>query len=100
VEGFIGFTAMGRRVHQRFDDLQKLADRSRPAMSEYDWQGALVLRLDVIRWPPALGMVLVTPVMTVLLTYVRLPALSKLFAPWLFSRTAAAASQSFEASKS
>src|SRR6266404_3551321 len=38
---------MGRRVHQRLDDLQKLEDRSRPAMGEYNWQGALVLRSDV-----------------------------------------------------
>ena len=43
VKGFIGFTAMGRRVHQRSDDLHKFDDRSRPAMSEYEWQGILVL---------------------------------------------------------
>ena len=44
---FILFTAVCRRVHQRIDDLEELDDRSRPAMSQYDWQGVLVLRSDV-----------------------------------------------------
>jgi hypothetical protein len=47
VKGFIGFTAVGRRVYQRSDDLQKLDDRSRPPMRQYDRQGILVLRSDV-----------------------------------------------------
>jgi uncharacterized protein len=37
------------------------------------------------RWPPALRLLPVISIMTVLLTYVCLPALSKCFAPWLFS---------------
>ena len=47
MKGFIGFTTMGRRVHQRTHDLHKLDDRPRPAMRQYDWQGILVLRSDV-----------------------------------------------------
>jgi uncharacterized protein len=37
-------------------------------------------------WPAALRLLPVISLMTLLLTYVCLPALSKLFAPWLFSR--------------
>ena len=47
MKGFIGRTAVGRRVHERSDDLHKLDDRPRPTMSKYDWQGILVLRSDV-----------------------------------------------------
>src|SRR4029077_7659356 len=47
VKGFIGFTTVGRRVHQRSNDLHKLDDRPGPTMSEYDWQGILVLRSNV-----------------------------------------------------
>ncbi len=47
MKGFIGFTTVGRRVHQGTNDLHKLDDRSRPAMRQYDWQGILVLRSDV-----------------------------------------------------
>jgi antibiotic biosynthesis monooxygenase (ABM) superfamily enzyme len=36
----------------------------------------------------------------VLLTYLCLPALSKLFAPWLFARTAPSTTQAFEPLKS
>src|SRR2546426_9106885 len=43
VKGFIGFTPTGRRDHKRSDDLQKLEDRSSPAMSADNWQGAFVL---------------------------------------------------------
>src|SRR5882762_6421634 len=47
VKGILGSTAMCRRVHQRCDGLKKLKDRSGPTVSEYDRQGALVLRSDV-----------------------------------------------------
>jgi hypothetical protein len=47
VKGFIGFTAMGSRVYERCDDLQKLDDRSRLSMRQYDRQSILVLRSDV-----------------------------------------------------
>ena len=47
MKGFIGFTAMGSRVYQRSDDLQKLDDRSGPSMRKYDRQSILVLRSDV-----------------------------------------------------
>src|SRR6185369_9961180 len=47
VKGFIGFTTVGRRVHERSNDLHKLDDRPGPAMGQYDWQSILVLRSDV-----------------------------------------------------
>ncbi len=46
---------------------------------------------DMARWPAGLRMLPVTSIMTVLLTYVCLPALSRAFAPWLFSRPAPSA---------
>jgi antibiotic biosynthesis monooxygenase (ABM) superfamily enzyme len=48
-------------------------------------------------WPNAVRMVPVICVMTLLLTYVCLPALSKVFAPWLFSRSTTTRTKSFEA---
>lgn len=51
-------------------------------------------------WPVQARMIPVTCVMTVLLTYVCLPALSRLFAHWLFSRPAAATTETFEPLKS
>src|SRR4029077_20257314 len=47
VEGFFRLAAMGRRVCQRTNDLQKLDDRSGPSMRQEDRQGILVLRSDV-----------------------------------------------------
>lgn len=49
-------------------------------------------------WPSALRMVPVICLMTVLLTYVCLPALSKAFAPWLFARSEPAVAQRFKPS--
>src|SRR2546422_8274660 len=43
---------MCRWIHHRTDDLEELDDRSRPAMSKYDWQGILVLRPDVNKVKP------------------------------------------------
>ena len=51
-------------------------------------------------WPVALRMLPVTSIMTVLLTYVCLPALSKVFAPWLFSHVAPSVNRSIEPSRS
>jgi uncharacterized protein len=51
-------------------------------------------------WPAALLMLPVTSIMTVLLTYVCLPALSKAFAPWLFSPVAPSVNRSIEPSRS
>ncbi len=51
-------------------------------------------------WPPEARMLPVIPIMTVLLTYVALPAMSKMFAPWLFSPPSAPARQNFEPSNS
>src|SRR6266436_424939 len=47
VKGFIGFATVGRRVHQRTNDLHKLDDRPRPSMRQNDRQGILVLRSNV-----------------------------------------------------
>src|SRR4029077_7060233 len=47
VEGFFRLAAMGRRVCQRSDDLQKLDDRSGPSMGQNDRQGILMLRSDM-----------------------------------------------------
>lgn len=52
------------------------------------------------QWPASLRMIPVICIMTLLLTYVCLPALSKLFAPWLFSRLAPSTTQTFEPVKS
>ncbi len=49
-------------------------------------------------WPAGLRLLPVTSIMTLLLTYVCLPALSKLFAPWLFAHAAPPVSRSFEPS--
>lgn len=51
-------------------------------------------------WPVQVRMIPVTCIMTVLLTDVCLPALSKLFAPWLFSRAKPSTTQTFEPVKS
>ena len=47
MKGFIGFTAMGRRINQGRDDLQKLNDRSRPAVRDNDGKRVGVLRSDM-----------------------------------------------------
>jgi hypothetical protein len=47
VKGVIGLTAVGRRIDQRRDDLQKLNDRSRPAVRDNDGKRIGVLRSDV-----------------------------------------------------
>lgn len=52
------------------------------------------------QWPATVRMIPVICMMTVLLTYVFLPALSKLFAPWLFSSAAQSRKQTFEPLKS
>lgn len=51
------------------------------------------------QWPAPVRMIPVICTMTVLLTYVFLPALSKLFAPWLFSNSMPTTKQTFEPSK-
>lgn len=51
-------------------------------------------------WSLALRLLPVTSVMTILLTYVCLPGLSKLFAPWLFSQGAPSVTQTFEPTNS
>lgn len=51
-------------------------------------------------WPVALRMLPVTSIMTVLLTYVCLPVVSKAFAPWLFSPVAPSVNRSIEPSRS
>lgn len=51
-------------------------------------------------WPTAARMLPVISVMTVLLTYVCLPALSRAFAPWLFLRVTHSQTRSFEPSNS
>lgn len=51
-------------------------------------------------WPAPIRMVPVICIMTVLLTYIFLPALSKLFAPWLFSNPIPSTKQTFEPLKS
>ncbi|HET9408406.1 MAG TPA: hypothetical protein VFO39_14285 [Candidatus Sulfotelmatobacter sp.] len=51
-------------------------------------------------WPAGVRMVPVISIMTILLTYVCLPALSKVFAPWLFSRAAPTVTRTFEPSNS
>ena len=55
----------------------------------------ILLVPGLAEWPATVRMVPVICVMTVLLTYVFLPALSKLFAPWLFSRAAPSTKQTF-----
>src|SRR5260370_26948177 len=52
VKGFIGFTAMGSRVYERSDDLQKLDNRSGPSGRKYNRQSILVLRSDVKEGDP------------------------------------------------
>jgi antibiotic biosynthesis monooxygenase (ABM) superfamily enzyme len=54
----------------------------------------------IAKWPPQVRMVPVVCIMTLLLTYVALPALSELFAPWLFSRATPSTTKNFEALKS
>ena len=51
-------------------------------------------------WPTGVRMVPVISIMTVLLTYVCLPALSRAFAPWLFSRAPQTITRGFETSRS
>lgn len=51
-------------------------------------------------WPVQVRMIPVTCIMTVLLTYVCLPTISKLFAPWLFARATPSTTQRFEPLKS
>lgn len=48
------------------------------------------------QWPAPIRMIPVICIMTVLLTYVFLPALSKLFAPWLFANPVPPTKQQFE----
>ena len=59
---------------------------------------ALLVRLvpGLAEWPAQIRMIPVVCIMTVLLTYAGLPALSKLFAPWLFSRATPQATRTFE----
>lgn len=52
------------------------------------------------RWPTPIRMIPVICIMTVLLTYVVLPALSKLFAAWLTSSAVPSSKQTFEPLKS
>ena len=47
IEGIGSVAAMGRRVHQRVDDLQLLDDRAGPAVRDDDRQRIRVLRLNV-----------------------------------------------------
>jgi len=47
MKGFFGLAAMGRRVCQRSNDLQKLDDRSGPSVRQDHRQSILVLRSDV-----------------------------------------------------
>ena len=47
-------------------------------------------------WPVQVRMIPVTCIMTVLLTYVCLPILSRLFAPWLFSSSTSSVTHTFE----
>jgi len=63
---------------------------------------AVLARLipGLAEWPVQLRMVPVTLIMTVLLTYVFLPGLSKLFAPWLFAHATPSTSQTFQPQKS
>ena len=63
---------------------------------------ALLVRLipGLAEWPAQIRMIPVVCILTVLLTYAVLPALSKLFAPWLFSRAATPATKMFEPLKS
>jgi uncharacterized protein len=51
---------------------------------------------DLTEWSPQIRLIPVVCIMTVLLTYAGLPAMIKLFAPWLFSRAAAPAKQTFK----
>lgn len=60
----------------------------------------LLLVPGIAEWPAAVRMVPVICVMTLLLTYVFLPAVSKLFAPWLFAHAASSTRQSFTSWKS
>lgn len=48
------------------------------------------------QWPAPIRMIPVICIMTVLLTYIFLPALSKLFAPWLFANPIPPTKQTFE----
>jgi antibiotic biosynthesis monooxygenase (ABM) superfamily enzyme len=50
--------------------------------------------------PAPIRMIPIICIMTVLLTYIFLPALSKLFAPWLFSNPMPSTKQTFEPLKS
>lgn len=47
-------------------------------------------------WPSQVRMIPVTSIMVVLLTYFGLPVLSKIFAPWLFSRVTPSTTQNFK----
>jgi antibiotic biosynthesis monooxygenase (ABM) superfamily enzyme len=66
--------------------------------------GVLVILMRLMpgmaSWPAAMRMMAVIPIMTVLLTYAGLPALSRLFAPWLFSHAVAPATQTFKPTNS
>lgn len=65
--------------------------------------GVLFLLLSipgVAAWPVQVRMIPVASIMTLLLTYIFLPALSKLFAPWLFSTAPPSTKQTFEPLKS
>ena len=52
------------------------------------------------QWPASVRMAPVISIMTVLLTYVCLPALTRVFAPWLFAPAAPSMTQNFEESNS
>lgn len=52
------------------------------------------------QWPAPIRMIPVICIMTVLLTYIFLPALSKLFAAWLFANLVPPTTQKFEPLKS
>jgi uncharacterized protein len=54
---------------------------------------------EMAEWPAQVRMIPLVCIMTLLLTYVALPGLSKLFAPWLFSR-APSVTKTFAALKS
>lgn len=60
-----------------------------------EWRALSSVLFDskMARWPAAVRLLPVIAVMTLLLTYVCLPALSKLFAPWLSSPPARARKQ-------
>jgi len=51
-------------------------------------------------WSPEIRMLPVIPIMTVVLTYIALPAVSKMFAPWLFAQVRMPLRRNFEPSNS